>query len=83
MSGSRWRGSLRRQRVISLRTLAGVVCGSASRSGSRVITCAITSVTVSPAKSERPVSISHSSTPNDHTSARLSTGLPRACSGDM
>ena len=49
----------------------------------RVITCAMTSVTVSPANSDRPVSISHSSTPKDHTSARLSTGLPRACSGDM
>ena len=62
---------------------------AASRSAARrgralcVTTAAITSVTVSPANSERPVSISHTSTPKDHTSARLSTGLPRACSGDM
>ena len=83
MSGSRVRGSLRRQRLSSSRTARGVRAGSASRSGSRVTTAAITSVTVSPANRERPVSISHSSTPKDHTSARLSTGLPRACSGDM
>ena len=31
----------------------------------------------------RPVSISHSTTPNDQMSARLSTGFPAACSGDM
>jgi hypothetical protein len=41
------------------------------------------SVTVSPEKSVFPVSISHSRTPKDQMSARLSTALPRACSGDM
>jgi len=83
MSGSRVRGSLRRQRDRSRRTASGVAGGNAARSGSRVTTAAITSVTVSPEKSARPVNISQTSTPNDHTSARLSTGLPRACSGDM
>ena len=61
----------------------GVSVGSASGSGSCVTTAAITSVTVPPEKSVRPVSISHTSTPNAHTSARLSTGFPRACSGAM
>ena len=83
MSGSRVRGSLRRQRESRRRTVWGVAFGRASRSGSRVTTAAITSVTVSPAKSAWPVSISHTSTPKAQTSARRSTGLPRACSGDM
>ena len=39
--------------------------------------------TVSPSKSLRPVSISKSTTPKDQMSARWSTGLPLACSGDM
>ena len=57
--------------------------GSVAQSGSRVRTAASTSLTVSPSKSRRPVSISHSTTPKAQMSARLSTGLPRACSGDM
>ena len=40
-------------------------------------------VMVSPANRRSPVSISHSTTPNAQRSARLSTALPRACSGDM
>ncbi len=36
-----------------------------------------------PSKSRRPVSISKRTTPKDQMSARLSTALPRACSGDM
>ncbi len=83
MSGSRVRGSLRRQRARSQRMTRGVSVGSASRSGSSFTTAAMMSVTVSPAKSARPVSISHRSTPKAHTSPRLSTALPRACSGDM
>jgi hypothetical protein len=41
------------------------------------------SLTVSPWKSRFPVSISYSTTPKAQMSARLSTGFPRACSGDM
>ncbi len=37
----------------------------------------------SPLKARCPVSISKSTTPNDQISARLSTALPRACSGAM
>jgi hypothetical protein len=48
-----------------------------------LITDAMMSLTVSPAKRGWPVSISDTSAPKDHTSARLSTGLPLACSGDM
>ena len=35
------------------------------------------------AKSRRPVSSSHNTTPNENWSARPSTSLPRACSGAM
>ena len=37
----------------------------------------------SPLKTRLPVTISYSTQPNAHTSVRLSTGLPRACSGLM
>ncbi len=50
---------------------------------SRFKTSAIVSLTVSPANSVRPVSISYSTTPNAQMSDRLSTGRPRACSGAM
>jgi hypothetical protein len=46
-------------------------------------TAPITSVAVSPVNSRCPVSISYRMQPNDQTSARRSTGLPRACSGLM
>jgi len=36
-----------------------------------------------PPNTIRPASISNNTTPNAQMSARLSTGLPRACSGDM
>ena len=65
------------------RTPGGVAAGSALQSGSRLSTAASTSLTVSPAKSRWPVSISKSTTPKAQMSARLSTALPRACSGDM
>ena len=61
----------------------GVAAGSAAHSGSLLSTAASTSLTVSPSKRRRPVSISNSTTPKAHTSARLSIGLPRACSGAM
>ena len=41
------------------------------------------SLTVSPVNRRVPVSISKRTTPKDQMSARLSTGLPRACSGLM
>jgi len=61
----------------------GVAAGNVAHSGSVLSTAASTSLTVSPSKSLWPVSISHSTTPKAQMSARLSTGLPRACSGDM
>jgi len=57
--------------------------GSAFHSSSARSTPARMSLTVSPAKSRWPVSISHTITPKAQMSARLSTALPRACSGDM
>ena len=41
------------------------------------------SLTVSPANRRWPVNISHTITPKAQMSARLSTALPRACSGAM
>ncbi len=41
------------------------------------------SETVSPSNALLPASISYRTHPNAHTSVRLSTGLPRACSGLM
>ena len=57
--------------------------GRAFHSGSLVRTAASVSETVSPWNSRCPVSISYSTTPKAQMSARLSTGLPRACSGAM
>ena len=47
------------------------------------MTFAIVSAIVSPENAARPVSISNSTHPNAQMSVRLSTGLPRACSGLM
>ena len=60
-----------------------MLLGSASQFGSRVTIAPRTSVTVSPANAGRPISISNATQPNAQTSARLSTGFPRACSGLM
>ena len=68
---------------MSERTVGGVVAGIAPRSGSRVSTDASVSLSVSPPNGRWPVTISYSSTPNAQMSARLSTSLPRACSGAM
>ena len=65
------------------RSRAGGREGSSFQSRSARSTAARVSLTVSPAKSRRPVSISHRMTPKAQMSARLSTVLPRACSGDM
>ena len=62
---------------------AGVCSGSAAQFGSSLRIATSVSVTVSPSKALFPVSISYSTHPNAQTSARLSTGLPRACSGLM
>ena len=51
--------------------------------GSRVRMAAVVSETVSPSNALCPVSISKSTQPNAQMSERLSTGLPRACSGLM
>ena len=83
MSRSRFFGSRSRQRPRSARTWGGVSGGSFDQSGSCRSTAASTSETVSPSKQRVPVSISYSTTPKDQMSDRLSTGLPRACSGDM
>jgi hypothetical protein len=61
----------------------GVDAGSASHGTSWRNTAARASDTVAPSNSRRPDSISKSTTPNAQMSARLSTGCPRACSGDM
>ena len=62
---------------------AGVAGGRACQSGSRSRIRAIVSETVSPLNGFRPESISYRRHPKDQTSLRLSTGLPRACSGLM
>ncbi len=76
-------GSRSRQRSRSTRTDGGVDGGSFPKSTGSRRTAASVSLTVSPWKSPLPVSISKSTTPNAQTSALLSTGFPRACSGAM
>ena len=76
-------GSLSRQRRQEPASCGGVVRGKTSQSGSRFSTEASDSETVSPPNGRRPVSISYSTTPKAQMSARLSTALPRACSGAM
>ena len=51
---SRWRGLLTRQRSSRLLIAGGVVAGSSDQSGSRSITVASVSATVSPANARRP-----------------------------
>ena len=58
MCGARLRGSFSRNRRSSVRTDDGVVAGSAVQSGVSRITDVIVSVTSSPLKVRRPVSIS-------------------------
>ena len=83
MSCRRFFGFRSRQRASKRRTSQGAVAGRAFQSTSCFSTLARTSLTVSPSKSFRPVSISNSTTPKAQMSARLSRGLPRACSGLM
>ena len=82
-SDSRRLRSFSRQRR-NRRRMAGCVVGaSAFQSGSVFSTDASVSETVAPSNRRFPVSISHSTTPKPHKSARLSAVVPRACSGDM
>ena len=76
----RSRSSTRRR---SRRTGSGVSGGSAFQSGALLSTATSTSATSSPSNARRPVSISYSTQPNAQMSLRLSTALPRACSGLM
>ena len=60
--------------------MGGPSCGTALQSGSRVRIFESVSEIVPPAKADRPVNMSNKLQPNAQTSARLSIGLPRACS---
>jgi hypothetical protein len=66
-----------------VRIAGGVAGGSSDQSGSFISTIASVSETSSPVDGRRPVSISYRTQPNAQMSARLSTALPRACSGAM
>ena len=68
---------------MSVVSVDGTAAGDRSHSGSLIITAASVSDTVSPSNTRCPVSISKRTTPKAQMSARLSTGLPRACSGDI
>src|SRR5215469_13075215 len=76
-------GSLIKHRCTNSRILCGVFSGSCESSGSPRTTAASLSVIVSPSNAGIPVSISYSTQPNAQMSARRSTDLPLACSGDM
>lgn len=82
-SASRRCRSFSRQRRKRRRTDEGVSGRSACHGGSVFNTAASVSETVAPSNKSRPVSISQTITPNAHRSARLSTAIPRACSGAM
>ena len=72
-----------RQRRSSFGIDGGRFAGNRAQSGSRCSTRDRISGTSSPSNARRPASISKSTHPNAQISARLSTVLPRACSGDM
>ena len=83
MSRSRFFTLRSRQRRRRSRIAGGVSRGSLSKSiGPRSTSASVCEI-VSPSNRRWPVSISHSTTPNDQISARLSTALPAACSGLM
>ena len=83
MSGSRSFSGFRRHRRSVCRTWAGTTAGSASKSGSRWSTFESVIDTSSSSNARRPTSISKRTQPNAQMSLRLSTVLPRACSGLM
>src|SRR5438128_3920227 len=83
---------------MSVTTCGGTSAGSADQFGVDVNTAAIRSATELPSplddargdpelvegsNARVPVNISYRTAPNAHTSVRLSTAFPRACSGDM
>jgi hypothetical protein len=83
MSRSRCLGSRTRHFCRIPRNRAGVPAGKARQLTCWVRTAASVSLTDSPTNVRCPVSISYTTTPQAQMSARLSTGFPRACSGDM
>ena len=83
ISGSRCFWSRSRHRLRSRRTECGVSDGNSAQSTSCRSTAASVSDTVWPVNVGCPASISNSTHPKAQMSARLSTGFPRACSGDM
>ena len=83
MSPIRALRSFSRHCWISVMICGGTSDGSTAQLGVDFTTEAIVSVTSSPSNARLPASISNNTAPNAHTSVRLSTGRPRACSGDM
>ena len=83
MSRMRCLGSFCKQRRRYRSTLNGTFSGNALQSGSVWSTWDSVSEMSSPVNACFPVSISYGTTPNAQMSARLSTVLPRACSGDI
>ncbi len=77
------RRSLCTQRRRVSRSAGGVSSGNLLQSGSALMMLACTWPTLSPPNSCVPVSISYSTQPKAQMSVRLSTTLPRACSGLM
>ncbi len=72
-----------KQRRSKSRIFVGVETGSVFHSGSSFSTAARISVVISPRNACLPVSSSYTRQPNAQMSVRLSTALPRACSGLM
>jgi len=83
MSCRRWRAFLLRQRCSNMMTEGCKSSGRRSQSGSVLRMAARVSERVSPGKAGRPVSISNKTQPKAQMSVRLSTALPRVCSGLM
>ena len=75
--------SFSKHRRRSLRRPDGVCVGTDSQSGSFLMTAARMSVTVAPSKVFLPDRASYKQHPNAQISLRVSTALPRACSGLM
>jgi hypothetical protein len=72
-----------RQARITCTTRGGIDAGNRCQFGSTFITLPSVSAMSSPSNARVPVSNSNRTAPNAQMSARLSTVLPRACSGDM
>src|SRR6185503_18740094 len=73
-------GGVHRERIRGSRRARA---GTRISSGGSLTTAAIVSVKSWPGNARIPVNISNSTHPNAQISARLSTVLPRACSGAM